>query len=144
MFFNALPNKGIASDTWGNVSATRLRNTVSERRIVTPAKTSNWFLFVDKTMKLLNLVNYYFIAAKVMHNIIIIWLVLYDMIYIQYCIESSKFQCLESMLLTWKKKFIRKLLARLYTFPMCLMDHNKVYLKTNDNKWHFWLDKMKS
>lgn len=32
----SLPNKGIASDTWGNVSATRLRNTVSDRRIVTP------------------------------------------------------------------------------------------------------------
>ena len=31
-----LPNKGIASDTCGNVSATKLRKTVSERRIVTP------------------------------------------------------------------------------------------------------------
>lgn len=28
----------MASDTWGNVSATRLRNTVSDRRIVTPEK----------------------------------------------------------------------------------------------------------
>jgi hypothetical protein len=34
----SLPNKGIASDTCGNVSATKLRNTVSERRIVTPGK----------------------------------------------------------------------------------------------------------
>lgn len=34
----SLPNKGIASDTCGNVSATKLRNTVSDRRIVTPRK----------------------------------------------------------------------------------------------------------
>ena len=30
-----IPSSGIASDTGGNVSETRLRNTVSERRIVT-------------------------------------------------------------------------------------------------------------
>lgn len=34
----SLPNKGIASDTCGKVSATKLRNTVSDRRIVTPIK----------------------------------------------------------------------------------------------------------
>jgi hypothetical protein len=34
----SLPNSGIASDTCGNVSATKLRNTVSDRRIVTPIK----------------------------------------------------------------------------------------------------------
>lgn len=34
----SLPNNGIASDTCGNVSATKLRNTVSDRRIVTPIK----------------------------------------------------------------------------------------------------------
>lgn len=33
----SVPNRGIASETCGRVSATRLRNTVSERRIVTPA-----------------------------------------------------------------------------------------------------------
>lgn len=32
-----VPNKGIASETCGRVSATKFRNTVSERRIVTPA-----------------------------------------------------------------------------------------------------------
>lgn len=32
----SVPNRGIASDTCGRVSATRLRNTVSDRRIVTP------------------------------------------------------------------------------------------------------------
>ena len=42
----SLPNKGIASDTWGNVSATRLRNTVSDRRIVTPETKKE---FVEKT-----------------------------------------------------------------------------------------------
>lgn len=31
----------MASDTWGNVSATRFRKTVSERRIVTPARITN-------------------------------------------------------------------------------------------------------
>lgn len=31
-----VPNKGIASDTCGNVSATKLRNTVNDSRIVTP------------------------------------------------------------------------------------------------------------
>lgn len=31
----------MASDTWGKVSATRFRNTVSERRIVTPARITN-------------------------------------------------------------------------------------------------------
>lgn len=37
----SLPNKGIASDTCGKVSATKLRNTVSDRRIVTPIKNSS-------------------------------------------------------------------------------------------------------
>lgn len=37
----SLPNKGIASDTCGRVSATKLRNTVSDRRIVTPIKNSS-------------------------------------------------------------------------------------------------------
>lgn len=32
----SVPNRGIASETCGRVSATRLRNTVSDRRIVTP------------------------------------------------------------------------------------------------------------
>lgn len=41
----SLPNKGIASDTWGNVSATRLRNTVSDRRIVTPETKEFRFCF---------------------------------------------------------------------------------------------------
>lgn len=41
----SLPNKGIASDTWGNVSATRLRNTVSDRRIVTPETKEFRFRF---------------------------------------------------------------------------------------------------
>lgn len=39
--FCSLPNKGIASDTCGKVSATKLRNTVSDRRIVTPTKDSS-------------------------------------------------------------------------------------------------------
>lgn len=38
---DSVPNKGIASETCGRVSATRLRNTVSERRIVTPAIKDN-------------------------------------------------------------------------------------------------------
>lgn len=33
-----LPKSGIASLTWGNVSATKFKNTVRERRIVTPIK----------------------------------------------------------------------------------------------------------
>lgn len=37
----SLPNKGIASDTCGKVSATKLRNTVSDRRIVTPIKNAS-------------------------------------------------------------------------------------------------------
>lgn len=36
--YASLPNNGIASDTCGNVSATKLRNTVSDSRIVTPTK----------------------------------------------------------------------------------------------------------
>lgn len=32
----SVPNRGIASETCGRVSATRLRNTVSDSRIVTP------------------------------------------------------------------------------------------------------------
>lgn len=32
-----VPNKGMASDTWGKVSATRFRNTVNESKMVTPA-----------------------------------------------------------------------------------------------------------
>lgn len=31
-----VPNRGIASETWGRVSATRFRNTVSDSKIVTP------------------------------------------------------------------------------------------------------------
>lgn len=31
-----VPNKGMASDTWGNVSATRFRNTVNDSKMVTP------------------------------------------------------------------------------------------------------------
>ncbi|KYN17441.1 hypothetical protein ALC57_10233, partial [Trachymyrmex cornetzi] len=31
-----VPNKGIASETWGKVSATRFRNTVSDSKMVTP------------------------------------------------------------------------------------------------------------
>lgn len=42
-----VPSKGIASDTWGKVSATKFRNTVSESNIVTPVtmrhKNSNIF-----------------------------------------------------------------------------------------------------
>lgn len=37
----SVPNRGIASETCGRVSATRLRNTVSESRIVTPAIKHN-------------------------------------------------------------------------------------------------------
>lgn len=32
-----VPSKGIASDTWGKVSATKLRNTVNDSKMVTPA-----------------------------------------------------------------------------------------------------------
>lgn len=32
-----VPNRGMASDTWGKVSATRFRNTVNESKMVTPA-----------------------------------------------------------------------------------------------------------
>lgn len=38
---DSVPNRGIASETCGRVSATRLRNTVSDRRIVTPAIKHN-------------------------------------------------------------------------------------------------------
>lgn len=31
-----VPNRGMASDTWGKVSATRFRNTVNESKMVTP------------------------------------------------------------------------------------------------------------
>lgn len=31
-----VPNRGIASETWGRVSATRFRNTVSDSKMVTP------------------------------------------------------------------------------------------------------------
>lgn len=33
---SVVPNKGIASETWGRVSATRFRNTVSDSKMVTP------------------------------------------------------------------------------------------------------------
>lgn len=32
----SLPNRGMASETWGRVSATRFRNTVNESKMVTP------------------------------------------------------------------------------------------------------------
>lgn len=32
-----VPNRGMASDTWGKVSATRFRNTVNDSKMVTPA-----------------------------------------------------------------------------------------------------------
>lgn len=35
-FLDRVPNRGIASETCGRVSATRFRNTVSDRSIVTP------------------------------------------------------------------------------------------------------------
>lgn len=35
---NGLPSTGMASDTWGSVSVTRLWKTVRERRMVTPAR----------------------------------------------------------------------------------------------------------
>lgn len=35
---HGLPRTGIASDTWGSVSVTRLWKTVSDRRMVTPAR----------------------------------------------------------------------------------------------------------
>lgn len=34
----ALPKSGMASETWGRVSATKLRNTVNESKMVTPAE----------------------------------------------------------------------------------------------------------
>lgn len=34
--FQILPSSGIASDTWGRVSATKLRKTVKDNRMVTP------------------------------------------------------------------------------------------------------------
>lgn len=49
----SLPNKGIASDTWGNVSATRLRNTVSDRRIVTPVTEKTKILQKKKKKKII-------------------------------------------------------------------------------------------
>jgi len=33
---SVVPNRGIASETWGRVSATRFRNTVSDSKMVTP------------------------------------------------------------------------------------------------------------
>ena len=39
---DSLPNTGIASDTCGSVSATRLWNTVRESRMVTPEITDTW------------------------------------------------------------------------------------------------------
>lgn len=33
-----LPKSGMASETWGSVSATKLRNTVNESKMVTPEK----------------------------------------------------------------------------------------------------------
>lgn len=33
---SVVPNRGIASETWGRVSATRFRNTVSDNKMVTP------------------------------------------------------------------------------------------------------------
>lgn len=36
---NQVPNKGIASETCGRVSATRFRNTVSDSKMVTPETT---------------------------------------------------------------------------------------------------------
>ena len=36
-----VPRRGIASDTLGRVSVTMLWNTVSDRRMVTPAKSDN-------------------------------------------------------------------------------------------------------
>lgn len=46
----SLPNKGIASDTCGKVSATKLRNTVSDRRIVTPIKNSSVGILVSQPL----------------------------------------------------------------------------------------------
>lgn len=40
----SIPSKGIASDTWGKVSATKFRNTVSDSKIVTPATVDILFL----------------------------------------------------------------------------------------------------
>ena len=37
-----LPKSGMASDTWGSVSATKLRNTVSESKMVTPVQSVWW------------------------------------------------------------------------------------------------------
>ena len=37
-----IPNKGIASETWGSFSVTILWKTVKERRIVTPENWSNF------------------------------------------------------------------------------------------------------
>ena len=34
--FMSLPKSGMASETWGSVSATKLRNTVNESKMVTP------------------------------------------------------------------------------------------------------------
>lgn len=50
----SLPNKGIASDTCGKVSATKLRNTVSDRRIVTPIKNSSVGILVIQPFFLLH------------------------------------------------------------------------------------------
>ena len=36
--YRLLPNSGMASETWGSVSATKLRNTVNESKMVTPEK----------------------------------------------------------------------------------------------------------
>lgn len=47
---SVVPNKGIASETWGRVSATRFRNTVSDSKMVTPetavATCTQWSVLV--------------------------------------------------------------------------------------------------
>lgn len=37
-----LPKRGIASETCGSVSATKFKNTVRDRRIVTPIENRKW------------------------------------------------------------------------------------------------------
>lgn len=56
-----LPNKGMASETWGSVSATRFKNTVSESKMVTPETNFLDSIFaehVQKTLMISNLANH--------------------------------------------------------------------------------------
>lgn len=47
-----IPNRGMASDTWGKVSATRFRNTVNESKMVTPATEHSLNTASDRGPKL--------------------------------------------------------------------------------------------